>query len=156
MVLCLLFFKEKICCDFFLLCSIRFTLMNTLLKEMTLCKPILYQLSLSAIDGTQDLAVLLHRLASSLLSLHYYVWPDVFVTFLLLWENTMTKATYQRKALFGLMVPEGLKSITIMARKYGSRQVWIMRELLFATLKSELELAHELETSKSSPCDILQ
>lgn len=50
----------------------------------------------------------------------------MLVTFLLLGQNTTTKATCRRKRLFGFMVP--------FDRKYGSRQAW--------RLKQEAESSH--------------
>lgn len=71
----------------------------------------------------------------------------------------MTKATYRRKVLFGLTVPEGEESIILTEGEYGSRQAWWLGQQLRARiLNYEQEaqgVVRNLETSKPTLSDTL-
>lgn len=102
----------------------------------------------------------------------FYFWflkvkaEKVFITFLLLLLNSMAKAVYKWQGLFVFKVPVGIR---VCQKKFimkdSRRQTWQQQEhteTLRAHIlnckhevESELGMACVLETSKSSPGDIL-
>lgn len=56
----------------------------------------------------------------SIIYLNYnYIFYHVLVIFLLLWENTRTKAIYSKRSFLGIMVPEGWEFI--MTDRHGRK-----------------------------------